>query len=392
MSQSKAIKRLEQLQEKLFTEDPLAIKYIERVQNVIRDPSQEIYISEQIDNDFKSMLPEEREKLKRLLFEKWQDEFQFMPTRFEEPLTYAEIRITYQSILETAEKYFHSVSKTPIVIGTLPISAINAWAMPVDSGNEYIIAIPRGIVNFFDKFSLIITQALPVMDNNHRRSCNPELVEKELNQNPDIENRFFEAIYSFLVLGDIGLSEVWKVDKFTRIYAQGIREAMLHFLIGHEYGHIMLKHVQKGKKIISQIGSEKVKRIMFETNEEYLADDLGAWLTIYTLTKENDIKWSFLGFMTFLSCYDILEEGLSILKTNKPGNFHYDTHPSPVYRRTNLLNEFRKSTFIPQKAIENALRFSVKMHNVINMLWLRTTPKLRKLYSDGIRPHDRWNN
>lgn len=393
MTQSKAIKLLERLQERACNKNIVGRVTIERIRAAVNNPAEEKYITKGIDNDFSSMLPKERKKIKKWMFEKWQEVFKDMPTRFEEPFTYAIIMDLARDIEDAASRLSYFVPSRPI-IGTLSFSCVNALALAVPSSNEYLIIFTTGLFEFLHRMSMIITQAMPFVgdERDGRRSVNPKLVERNIEANPDIVERFYEAFYAYLVLGDMGFAEPWDINKYAGGYSEGIREPMALFLMGHEYGHIICGHIPHCKTVASKVGTETIEKLTPSQQQEYEADWTGAWLTLAAMNaKRNDLAWSCLGFSLFFSCYELLENGLSILKTGEMGNYQCDTHPPTLYRRSMLWNGLRKSPTLPKSKLDSAMRAAEKMHINMNQLWIRTTPKLRKLYEDGVKPAEKWS-
>jgi hypothetical protein len=392
MTQSKAIKLLERLQERACKENIVGRVFIERIQSIVNDPTQDKYITENIDKDFSFMLPEERKKLKSWFFENWNVVSKNMPTRFEEPLTYAEIMELARDIEDDANRLCYPVPSRP-VIGTLPAGCVNACALAIPSSNQHLIIIATGLFRFLYRISIIITQAMPVVgdERNGRRSVNPKLVEQNIEENPDIVERFYEAFYAYLVRGDMGITEPWDINKYTSYYAMGIREPMELFLMGHEYGHIINGHFSNSKRVASKIGTEKVDTLTPNHRQEYEADWTGMWLTLAAMNaKRYDLAWSCLGFSLFFSCYEFLENGLSILETGEMGNYQCDTHPPTLYRRSMLWNGLHKSPRVPRNKLDPAMRAAEKIHINMNQLWIRITSRLRKLHEDGEEPAEKW--
>jgi len=388
MPQSEALRLLERLQEKAYKKDIVSREFIKRIKAVVNDPSRDIYIGKHIDADFSFMSPGDRDKVKKWFFDNWQEVSKSMPTPYEEPLTYALIMSLMKDIEDAAAKLDYDLPSFP-VIGTLPTGCVNAKALAVPSSKEYLIVFTTGLFRFLNVMSMVIAQAMPPVGGAKqcRRSTSPELVERNLEENPEIVERFRRAIIAFLVLGDIGFTEPWDVDFNTDYFASGIEEGTQLFVMGHEFGHVIHNHFPDSTPLESTIGQEKVEKRILSYKQEYEADWTGAWLTIAAMNaKHYDLAWSCLGFTFFLTCCDFIENGFSILVTGEIGNCRYDCHPSALYRRSTLWNGLFKSGQFPDEQLKAAFRVSKKTHDNMNQLWTRITPALREAHYNGTRP------
>ncbi len=159
------------------------------------------------------------------------------------------------------------------------------------------------------------------------------------------------------------------------------------FIVGHEYAHILLGHVNSNftKK---NLLNDKIETLLFSWKQEYNADELGFPLMLDGLRNvgyENDYV-SYCGAEAFFSAFEVLERAKCLIKSGDEEQYwrncsksgEIGDHPSSEKRRDALRIQ------MTQVYGEEPIRSSQIVESIIKILWERTKPNIltnqKKLY------------
>ena len=281
------------------------------------------------------------------------------------------------------------------IFGTLPSRNLIAGAYSFDNG-EYLIVFESGLFHFCNLLTKVIAQAFPYekTENGVHQEFDEELVLEKTKNETQITTRFQELVIAYLTTGFDKLPPPYPHDASYIMLAGHLREAMEVFILGHEYAHILLRHVESGKSDKKILSSEDISNVVFSWKQELDADGLGLPLMLLALKlkgRELD-NISYSGAEAFFSGYEIIERGKAILKYGsdylywkhgkKDGRL--SDHPSAETRRKNI-RKLMIHNYGPE-----SLKLGILVEKIIKILWERTKPLLLDLYTEKKPLHKKW--
>lgn len=352
------------------------------------------------------MTKEEIDKLREELIKEARGAEREMPTRFEIPAFYSILLNLAEEIEGAAKDLSFPIPVRPL-LGTLPTGEVNACTIPVPESNEYIVAFMPQICVFMCLLSKAAIRVVRFDNLKNRFRFLPTKnadIEKKIVENPDIVQRFQEAILAYLLDG-------WPASAPQYILAEPHQTAttyLLHpaelFVMGHEYGHITRGHLSTGRIGTVTMGEEEVQKINYDWSQEFEADHRGLELMAQAnqTRRGTDLALSFWGADFLFSCMEVIERGLSILHTGKEERLpevkdekdlielmkNYPSHPPTPMRRAKLRMDLIRS--LPGDPSEGAIELGMTIEKIVEVLWERTRPILHQCYKSGRRPAPLW--
>jgi hypothetical protein len=153
------------------------------------------------------------------------------------------------------------------------------------------------------------------------------------------------------------------------------------FIMGHEYGHIIEGHLANRSTAAALLGNDKVQEYVRSWEQEFDADAVGASLVIDAMRRQRhfDVALSFWGADFFFSCIEIVERGVSIVKTGQENQLTFGSHPPVALRREALRNALAKS--LPEEHAKAAVTLGRTLEQIIEELWSITKPHLLALHN-----------
>ncbi len=276
------------------------------------------------------------------------------------------------------------------MIGTLPTGDIQGTTYLVPSSNEYVIVFENDLLHFCNLLSKIIAIGMPlksVEGNDIHFSTKNNAIQKNIDQNGIILQRFQELILAYLIEGTVTKATPYVLEFPHARLADPLLKSMEHFVMGHEFAHIYLKHVENKK-------TNADKPIVFLWKEEEEADSLSVLLTIGAMQNMGAVgSAGCIGAECFFSALEVIERGKCILKTGKD-NWYWSggkkdgplgKHPPSETRRTKIREDMVK--YFGEKSIE----VGSYVQEIIKILWEKTKPLLVQKYQDRVKLNPRWS-
>jgi len=263
--------------------------------------------------------------------------------------------------------------------GTLPYGDLNARTYSFDNG-EYLIVFESELLQFCNLITKIIAKSFPYnkKDGKITYQFDEQAVLEKLEDDETILTRFKDLVISFLTTGYARAAKQYYLEgTYLDLHAH-LLEAIETFIMGHEYSHILLKHVTSQTK--KNLNNADKFQMIYSWPQEYQADGLGLPLMLIGLRhtgKQNDFI-SYCGAELFFSAYEIIQRGACILK-NGHDNFYWrggssdgllGTHP-PAGNRREYLRKLMKNNYG-----ERSIETSLLVEKIIKTLWEKTKPIL----------------
>ncbi len=278
--------------------------------------------------------------------------------------------------IEFATKKFNLDNPKNIVFGTLNTGDVNAISIHVPKGG-YIIALDSGVFGFLNLLSKALVQMFPV---DLKELFSPG-EQNQIDTNTELEkeglNHFLDLLVAYLITGYPEAAKPYILPRPYMELASKIRDAAELFVVGHEYAHIALGHLDNSEKRRCKLKSGlDVEKAIVDKEKEFKADALGV---LYTLTStpiryHSDYILIYSGIDLFFSVFEVIEKALSIGATS--------SHPSASERRKRI-RESLENGDTEFKFVENALKFGEAINLVIKESWKNVEKKFYELLNES---------
>jgi hypothetical protein len=329
-----------------------------------------------------------------------------LPTPYEDPFSYQVIRIAATQIDAAVKEFQKADSSLPdkaltvpeIVFGTLPTGEVDASTELVNprddqSQHVYLVIFETGFFKFAQAFSDIVARAIPTSKDGKFQvmDLNRTAVEKHLDVHPEIVADFEALMRAYLIQGGPYVSATYRTPELPEPYATlsgFLYRSALVFALGHEYGHVMF----------SENDLTVNTRLPMGWSEEYFADGWGVTLSMLTAGRNTNLEMTIFGARFFLSCFDMIERGISVVSTGQDSYRAKTRHP-PAEKRKEKIPRYVLSTLrrlwniepdSPEK-FDRMLGSTANIDIVLGTLWERIEPDLLKLHNQGARLAPSWS-
>lgn len=306
-----------------------------------------------------------------------------------------------QMDVEEALAYTYSVSsfesRRPYV-GYLQTGQLNAVSMLVPSHPDaYLVAFHDELFRFIAILSEDFVLALP-----KRRFADTEGyafqfsgrgVADRINANREIADRFIEHVLLYVATGSLKGARPY-FPKLSRAgFSAGLRKAMTYFILGHEYAHVLLGHLdhptRKSRSLVTGI-----EALDFSWRQEYDADSDGMFASINAGTDRGiSISTSVLGICLFFDLIDLTGRAIALLGCGDENAYRLGSHPPALLRWNQLsdqLSELADRDPDNAESIRIALEQTKLQGDVINILWQCVRPVLLDLRERGVKVAPSW--
>lgn len=315
------------------------------------------------------------------------------PSPFENPDWYGLVTHLFERIARSAETMKMQLAHPPL-LGTLATGRVNGVAIALEGSATRIILLEQGLFGFANLMCKAVGASLVYTGTEEgqlRFSLDPGAIRDKLAKDDAPIERFFDALTAYVVQGEPHRARPYAPPPYAATVASNLRESMETFILGHEYAHVALGHLD-GKHMLHAVAAG-VDAETVETNydQEFQADLIGMMLTLQTLTREDnlDVALSYWGAHAFFGCIDIVERTVSLLATGEPATWRGDSHP-PTRQRQQMLQLGLQSLVKPEEAAKGAIKLAEQIDEILAIYWVRCEGPLRRLHRDGVRPTAEW--
>jgi hypothetical protein len=301
------------------------------------------------------------------------------PTRFEDPVRYS-IILNLKTEIEEVAKDLSIPIPTELVVGTLPSGRVNAMAIKVPSSDDFVVLFESELFTFANLLSKVVAKAMPFTGVEKGMLRFSTDLDRPLDS--DVLRRFQEVLFAYLLHGRPSAAPPYIIDGPYIGLAGYLRHSMELFVLGHEYGHIIGKHFSTDQKTSFFLGGAEVNEIVYNWQQELEADALGTQLMLKAMLKRGmDLSLSFWGADFFFSCIEIVERGISIIRTGEENDRPLTSHPPPEVRRDALRKVLKNS--LSEDLVDGPIKLGMTLEEIIESLWEKTRPTLRQYYENN---------
>lgn len=302
-------------------------------------------------------------------------------TRHESPLTHLAIKLSLDELKKNNPIWADKINT--VRFGSLPTGKINGTALLPDGSDNPLIIIERDIYSFTGAFSKSISDAIPISTSQNfvQLDHSEEGIEKRILANPDILLNFSDALIRMIKYGTSkGARERFLDANHSLLHARLV-SSMDEFIISHEVGHILLDHIETGKKsLVSHdvyLRSQTTKKINDELdlvlidwdhNQELEADKIAVELML-AASDDNPI-----GDLVAVAAAEIIFELFDLIEIYKyqaglPRQRHGQHPPASVRREAlnKVVNEVIKKNTVLNNNADFRPVFTVSLNTLIKL-------------------------
>ncbi len=337
--------------------------------------------------------PDELEKMRKRTENKIKQlDKRELPTPFQDPGSYSTVlecwKIIEDIILtinfkQRATEKSHSLKELGLKIvtphfGTVPMGSVNAATYSCDN-EEYLIVFEVELMTFCHLLCKIIAKTFPIYDPSENKNSEyyQEKIIEKINQDPEVVQRFKDLVVAFVTTGRATTAKQYLLDPQYYAFVDHLRLAMEVFIIGHEYAHILLGHVDANYARKDLVMND-ISSVIFSWDQESNADFLGLPLMMEGLSKVGYgySPISYCGAEAFFSAFEILERAKCLIQSgndewywrNCSETGQISDHPSAEMRRNKLRAQMTE-IFGPR-----SIETSQIIEQIIKILWEKIKP------------------
>jgi hypothetical protein len=286
------------------------------------------------------------------------------------------------------------------LIGHLQTGQINAVSMRVPGSSDgYLVLLEDEMPLFASKLSKAVAWAIPhdLADSAGNMSFRFSVddVTERIAADPEVADRFADIVVTYAVDGNLEGAGHHVVPPGYLNLAAMLRDSLEYFVIGHEYAHILLGHLDATASRKGVLPAAEAEALAYSWAQEIEADWVGMALSINAVVDHEhlDIDFGFLGIGLFFDALDVMDRAVALLQTGDENARQLGSHPPSALRKQRLRG------FLPQLAgnnpanadrIQAALAMAEVQEEIIHLLWERTRPELLSLRRRGIPAARTW--
>lgn len=216
---------------------------------------------------------------------------------------------------------------------------------------------------------------------------------------PEIGGFFTDLIAGYAVKGrirpDITLYRTMAANH--RRFAELLRESVRHFILSHEYAHIMLGHLNTTATRRGVLPAADAESLDYSRVQEAVADSVGTMLAINACVDHAKLNHSlaFLGIALYLDVMDAMDRAVALLETGNENVRQVGSHPPAVQRKRNIRHTLSmmadaSGADVTGRNLRMALDVEEIQAEIIGLLWAQARPVLLDLRQRGARPSTTW--
>lgn len=324
-----------------------------------------------------------------------------LPTKYESPLTFLLAKLLVNKLRPATKAIFPDLKL--VQFGTLPTPTIQAQALVPEGFSEPIIILNRDLFLLAGLFTKSVAAAIPVANENDHISFsyNREEIRTHLRQNPWIMSDFAEALFRLVVRQSLSGVHSTFLDKDRYILQSGLFFGLGTFIIGHELGHIILKHTGKSTRYVfsperatskEQAGKTvDVTILNYAKDDELQADEVALRLSLASSLRQGltpvallDAAIGAAGADLFFAVVDLGDKYAALLGLPP---LHGGAHP-PAAKRSDNLDKVLASPDLAKIELGQMPDFRLLTRNALSVLAEETEPALTKAIQEYKRSRD----
>jgi hypothetical protein len=285
------------------------------------------------------------------------------------------------------------------LVAHLTTGQLNAVSMRVPGRRHrtYLVLVENEMPAFARQISNVVAWAMPRDDSTGRASFkidrhNPT---KQIDAVPDIASWFANIVLTYATTGRTSLRE-HPLPAGHRELAQLLHQSLLYFVLGHEYAHIMVGHLDATPVRKGVLPAPDAEVLAYSWQQESQADLFGTILSINARAGQRtlDFGMAFLGISLFFDALEVMDRAVAVLQTGDEHARQLGSHPLPGLRKEGLRKDLSMMADADPKRmgdpVRRALALDEAQSEVIRQLWERTKPLLLDMHRHGLPVAPTW--
>jgi hypothetical protein len=301
----------------------------------------------------------EQTKVRRQWDEQWKQMMNSRPTELQDPSSYMILSFATEAIKKAAQRLEYVVEDRAVpVFGSVASGVLNACITRVPDGQPLLI-FEDGLLGFKHLAISNLVAGLPTMQYQDQTLCDIDYgrAKNYLQSNGQSIQDTLELYDAYLVRGSpwfVRSGNLVLRDFARWAQAAPVSYAMTLFIVGHEWGHLLLGHLAEGYASKPPVAVAGGPDWPPEHWDEFAADRLGCRLAADAMIAEGfvvpdtelvSLCSAMVGAQLFFVYMDTIERSLSILKTGRDTVLHSPTHPASYLRLDCIRDWLARSTF-----------------------------------------------
>ncbi|WP_461067003.1 M48 family metalloprotease [Spirosoma horti] len=319
----------------------------------------------------------------------------YPPSKYQDYSQYTIILYVYKQLLQYSDNLEVKLPPLP-VIGTLPMSEVNATVFTLPNVKDYLIILQEGVIQFADCFSKVIAYCFNYEEiTGVGPVINVKNIDDEIDENSIAYIYFENLIDNYIFNGNI--KATLRHDRFIgEGVANSLRNFSEMFVLSHEMGHIIKNHLGDKVNEVWLSSSEQLEKISYSHNLEYEADEVALELMLINeIRQPSGPLYSTAGCQIILEGFDIIYKTINLVKKGNINNVEYpDSHPAPMLRKERILRKANE-ILINKKArpefIKSVSAFSEQITLAVQQLWKIYENNFHKKQKNKIATSKIWN-
>lgn len=293
----------------------------------------------------------------------------------------------------------HSPNKPskPPVLGTVPSRGVNARSFKVPGSGSVVIAFDSNVFIFTHLAAKAVALAVPATQEagKHAYTVSKDDVEEYLASDPSASQRFAELMVANILHDRPSQAPVYFITPLQEPLANTLRNSMGLFVLGHEYGHVVLKHLDRSRTLARNFAGSHGDELFHSWQDEIKADLVGMQIAVDTMKLNGfDVALSYFGADLFMTAMEYVERSLAVVTTGRePTDKELfalaDTHPPWALRRSVL--RAAALQYYGKERGNAAVELGELSQSIVERLWPRAKEQLEALQREGAKPHRSWS-
>ena len=303
-------------------------------------------------------------------------------SKFQDFLVYSYLDSISVEVLKAASDIGIGINQKPL-LGSIHTEKFNACAISIPESNESIILYESQFFIIIGRFVKIIVQCfkdISPLDKDFRVSTDKQNILEIINGDELIKSQFKDLVLGFILEKNVRETKSYAIREANNAIGNILLEAIHFFVMGHEYGHIYMRHFDSCDIAQLQISNIMGHQMIPKWEEEFDADKIGFYISIQAMKNAGyKEEFSLIGASIFFSLCQLVDRAYCI-KYNGHENFHElkGSHP-PSSERINKIKTILNDQFNNEQ-LELALYLPTAIEEIVNLLWLEMKTELYDYY------------
>ncbi|XVQ06623.1 hypothetical protein ACQP1W_28675 [Spirillospora sp. CA-255316] len=284
-------------------------------------------------------------------------------------------------------------------VGLLRTGQLNAASMRVPGTSDaYLVLFEDQMISFTQRLGRAIAWAIDQGPNDangrYMFDWSESSTAKRLKAHPEVAEHFTSLVVDYAVTGMVGALDVETAPARAQL-ASRLSNALQYFVLGHEYAHIMLRHVDVSPTRKAVLPAAEAEVLMHSWRDEIQADQTGLALALSagSVYGAHPFPQTVMGACLFFEALEVMDRAVALLQTGDEDSRQLGSHPPAVARKAALRSMIKQMPDSSRRNVEvkqTALDVTEILEGIISLLWGRTRPILLEMRRRGVQAAHTW--